>query len=423
MAAEVPRYVRHDRFSIPLDHASALQFYVNNLLIAQSRGGVVQAAMARAMAPVACAGLALDLLGDNAADARVGKLCALLRDAQVIGSEAPSVITLDDHDHSDRAKMVMFLFERGARAPCAVVKASARAEHSEALMREHATLCMLRQRLSEPLRAALPIPLAAVVRDGETVVAEACMSGASMYFAMRNSLRPQRRVDEHFMQALGWLAGFQKETETGAATLGDGALAGFVTEPLRDFERLCRPGASERRLIAALERKAEALKDERIPICASHGDFWAGNLIVSSEGIGVFDWEGFSERSTPFHDLLTFITSYGLNFPWQFGRYAEPYLAFNATFSGEGWMARLVRRHLTDYCAAIGVSPKLLEVFLPVFLAMRAAGESAASQGQAADASQQSRPGSHLKQPMWRALFQEYVHMDAVGSALWREAR
>lgn len=419
---EAARYVRHDRFGIPLDHPFALQFYVNNLLVAQSRGGVLRAAMARAMVHLDCAGLALGLRRSGGIDLRVVKLCSLLRDAQVIGNKAPSVITLDDHEHSNRAKMVMFLLKPGAREPFAVVKASTRAEHGEALMREYATTCMLRQRLSEPLRAALPMPLAAVTQSGETFVAEASMSGASMYFTMRNSLLPQRCAEEHFSRSLGWLISFQKETQTGEATLGDGTVADFVIEPLRAFERFCLPGASERRLIAALERKAEALKDERVPICASHGDFWAGNLIVSREGVGVCDWEGFIEHSFPFHDLLMFITSYGLNFPWRLGRYAESHLAFNATFSGEGWMAQLVRRHLTRYCAAIGVTPKLLEVFLPVFLAMRAVEENAASrsviEGQEAEASPQSRLGPYAKMPMWRALFQEYAHMASTGNGL-----
>ena len=435
----VIRYGWHDRFKIPLDHPSALSFYLDNLFVPHSRREMLWAAVARASAPAGSA--MLPLLGLTAADrlkgrgrapdggrdgadgagsdARAERLVARLREAGVPVGDTPSVITLDDYRHSERGKMVIFLLDRGASKPCVVAKASGDPEHGAALGREHAALLSLHGRLDEELRATLPLPLAAVEEGGLMTFAEAYMPGRSMYFEMRNSWLPRRRAEGHFRIARNWLVRFQKATRVGEAQLGGQLSDEHVVQPLREYQRLCSPAAAERKFIAEVMRKAQSVKHERLPVVAGQGDFWARNLILNGGGLGVLDWENYGERGTPFSDLFLFTTSYGLSYSWRIGRWAEPVIAFRATYTGEGWMARLVRKQLLAYCAATGVSPKLLEVFFPAFLAGRALeersrrGRNGSRRGAVRGAGQGGgREVISEGGGTWGRLFQEYARLE-----------
>jgi hypothetical protein len=420
---DLRKFIRHDRFEIPIDHPFAARFFVRNLLIAHSRRETIWATIARAMTAVGLGASAL--FGTKAVarperDARVRGLCLLLREAGAIADLSPDVITLEDHGYSPRQKLVAFIFESDAARPGVLAKMCSGAEHGETLRREHEALGTVRAWLDENLRSTVPTPLALVRESADTAVAETILPGSPMYLAMRNSLVARRNVAEHFRLAREWLVRFQQLTMKGEAAVGSGDWGEFVVRPLAHYQDRYPAGSDEHSHISRILRKADGLQDARVPIVASHGDFWAGNLLVDGSYLGVVDWERFSERGSPFYDLFMFTTSYGLNYPWKFGRYAEPEEAFRATYAGNGWMHRLVRNHLHTYCKAFGLSPELLDVFLPAFLATRAIEESAGSGdvtsiGSASEDKRlrQSLPAAAPgKERLWNRLFQEHMRLE-----------
>src|SRR5215218_10451478 len=107
------RYGWHDRFRIPLEHPSALRFYLHNLFVPHSRREMLWGTLARVSAPAGRA--ALPLLGVRAAGRLKGDaepvgggsddlpewLAARLREAGVALGGEPSAITLDDYRHSE----------------------------------------------------------------------------------------------------------------------------------------------------------------------------------------------------------------------------------------------------------------------------------------------------------------------------------
>ncbi len=425
------RYGWHDRYSIPLDHPSALPFYLDNLIVPHSRREMLWVTIARSSA---WAGrLALPLLGAVAAEkfrgvadapaqgaaplgvesvaVPAGRLKECLRGAGVDFDGEPAVITLDDYQHSERRKRVLFVFGRGAKAPCAVLKASSNPEHRESLEREFAVMRSLRARLGPALAATVPEPLALFEDGGVSVFAESYLGGRSMYFEMRNEWFPQRRVGAHFRLARRWLVEFQKATAAGEARLGDEALDEFVTRPIREYRRLCARTQGEREWASRAAKLARELKGERVPLAGRQGDFWARNLLVKGDALGVIDWEGFSERSTPFYDLFLFAASYGLSYPWRVGRWAEPAAAFRATFREGGRLSGVVRETLRAYCDSAGVSPRLLELFFYVFMAERALDEGRhAARGDATGApvkASRKKKGKGLDPGTWRRLASE----------------
>ena len=420
---DLRKFIRHDRFEIPVDRPFAARFFVRNLLIAHSRRETIRAAIARAFTAV---GLGPSVVFGTKAvarperDARVGRLCLLLRDAGAIDDPSPDVITLDDHGYSPRGKLVAFIFERGAARPGVLAKMCSGPEQGETLRREHEALGTVRARLDEDLRSTVPAPLALVKEGEDTAVAETILPGSPMYLAMRNSLVARRNVAGHFRLAREWLVRFQQLTQTGEAAVGSEDWDELVVRPLTHCQGGYPASSDEHRLISGILRKAEGLQAARLPIVASHGDYWAGNLLVDGSYLGIVDWERFSEQGSPFYDLLMFTTSYGLNYPWKFGCYAEPEEAFRTTYAGNGWMARLVRSHLHAYCDALGLSPQLLEVVLPAFLATRAIEETAGSGGNASTGSVREHERARLSLPaaapgkerLWNRLFQEYMRLE-----------
>lgn len=322
----------------------------------------------------------------------------------------PAVITLDDYRHSDRRKRVHFVFGRGAESPCAVLKASANAEHRAALEHEFGAMRALRERLGPELAATVPEPLALVEERGVLVFAESYLVGRSMYFEMRNAWFPRRRAGEHFRLARRWLVEFHKATAAGEVRLGGDALGELVLRPLREYRRLCAETQADKDWAARAEKLARGLGGERIKLAARQGDFWARNLLVNSGGVGVVDWEGYGERAAPFHDLFLFAASYGLSYPWKLGRWAEPSVAFRATFREKGWLSEIVREYLHAYCAGAGLSPKLLELFFYVFLAERALKEWQQGAGAVAPPKARTtgkRKGKAPEAGTWRRLARE----------------
>ena len=451
MVVELPeqltgiRYGWHDRYQIPLDHPSALRFYLNNLFVPHSRREMVWALTARRSplvgqlaAPMLGLGMA-DLsgrkkgteageAGANASDVRgedgverlAGRLEQELKRARVELNPPLSFLSLDDYRHAERQKMVLFIFDRKGERPCAVAKAGSDERHGAVLGREHETMSSLQSRIDEDLRLTMPRPLAAYTERGLTILLESFMPGKSVYFEMRNSWRPRRSAAQHFKLAREWVVRFQKATALRTMRFDEATRDEHVRRPIEEFRRACAPTAEERELLRHVAELSRELKDETWPLVARQGDFWARNLILRGDGVGVVDWEGYREESSPFWDVFLFATSYALSYPWRLGRWAEPTVAFRAAYLEPGWFARLVRSYLLDYCREMEISPKLLELFFPLFLAESALEEKRRFDERGARRqTAANRSGSTQRLPAgearpgevgtWRRLFQEYA--------------
>ena len=413
--------LNHERFTIPLAHPGALRFYLQELLIAQSRGQMARAALARASARIPrLAGRLLGIRRANLpseAKTQIRRITTQLRREGVIGPPEPSVLSLADYAHSDRGKVVLFLFAPGKSVPEMIVKASSYPAHAETLIREHETLEVLARTLPGPLARTVPVPLAGLATAEETVVVERYVGGRSMYFEMRNGWLPRRHTARHFRQAHDWLRAFQTATGATEMRIGTPDAEPFLGDVLRQFEQRCLPDEPERAFLAQLSEHLNGLRDLPVPLVARHGDFWAGNVVPTRDGVGVFDWERFAARGLPFDDLLMFAATYALNYPWKLGRYDDPAQAFSRMCSGGGWMHRLVGRHLLRHCADLGLPAETLRIFVSVFLLARVV--EAATHGAEASSATPPQAARGMGRGTWRSMLREYVRLDCDTSIYW----
>ena len=173
----------------------------------------------------------------------------------------------------------------------------------------------------ECVHAALPSSTPRVIRFEQTSDAEVlvltALAGVPAYVEMQRAFAPSRLAERHFDAAARWLSEFRR----------------------------AMPGAS-------------------------HGDFWAQNLLISDGGeAGVIDWERFAAESAPDADLFHFPLTYGLNFRWRRG--ATDQEKFAKTFLERNRVSLAVRRYLQKFGATSRAfltflesgNPKLATVF------------------------------------------------------------
>lgn len=192
-------------------------------------------------------------------------------------------ILVEDYSGTGRKRLVVFLFRQGEASPAAVLKLGS------GLEREAEALRFLAERLPPDLRGSVP----RLLDSQEEALLMSPVPGVSAYVEMQGLLAPGRAVGRHLDAAADWLLRFHRATG------------------------------------------------------ASHGDFWARNLLIGPTA--VVDWEHFSEEAPIQADLFHFPLTYGLNYPWKRWRRLPPDQAFRRTFLEDNRVSRAVRRYLARF--------------------------------------------------------------------------
>jgi hypothetical protein len=201
-------------------------------------------------------------------------------------------LVVEDYSSTERDRLVVFLFGEGEASPRAVLKLG------KSLAREAEALRFLAERLPPDLRGSVPRLLD--WQDQALVMSP--LPGVSAYVEMQGLLAPGRAVDRHFDAAADWLFRFYRATG------------------------------------------------------ASHGDFWARNLLVGPTA--VVDWEHFTAEAPLDKDLFHFPLTYGLNYPWERWRRLPPEEAFRRTFLQDNRVSRAVRRYLSRFGDPAALRPR-----------------------------------------------------------------
>jgi hypothetical protein len=309
-----------DRFLVPLDAPHVLRYFTDTLLVPHGPVERVRKTLRRPrirrVSPA--------VLGSDTRE--------LLQQIEHALPSSPSSlrsIILRDYEGTDRARVMAFLFEGDAAAPFAVAKAQ-RTPHE--LRREAEAVVSVRAMLPPQLRGTVPEVLAVDSSEHGELLIQSALPGRSAYVEMQSSFAPWRRVDAHFDAAGRWLAAFHDATRVNAMYT-----SGSI----------------------------------HVPMSATHGDYWARNVMHHGEAMAVVDWEHFSPVAPPYVDLFHYALTYGLNYPDARYRRLPPETAFARTFLQRNRLSRAVRRYLHEYVQRAGISPASLVPAFREFLATR----------------------------------------------------
>jgi hypothetical protein len=270
-----------------------------------------------------------------------------------------SAIKAAGRDGLDR-KVNFLVFEQHATMPAFLLKIVRDREYQNLLGEEYEKLQYLYAH--KALQGMIPQPLGLFRYEETLVMVETCLPGISL----ENLLcRGKRHSPAEIIADLGnlqdWLVTFHHATAEGASTFHG---------QVEISERLDSLGASlSATLIHGLNALAREAGGTRIPLTARHGDFWAGNVLISSGGLGVIDWETLNRLSSPFDDLFFFMVMYSLRFQKGVFRKKSPSSAYFArAFLQDNTLSRALVRMAHAVTHSLGIDTKLVSLFFVLFL-------------------------------------------------------
>jgi hypothetical protein len=268
----------------------------------------------------------------------------------------------------------------GARA---VIKLATTATAAARLAGERRALIGVRARCADPrVLATLPEPLPIERWHGHPALVCTAVPGVAMtvgYHRPGHTASP--RIVERDLAAAGrWLAAFQQATVTAPpapVVLGQHVVA--------QVERRYAGDPVLAGIRAPLRALAAELGTARTPLTATHGDFWAGNLLLRGDEItGVVDWEAAGGTggtgpdadtdqpagAQPVRDLVRFALSYALYLDRHTrpGRRVRGHRGLVAgrwgtgiayALGGHGWFPALLQGFLRDGLRRLDADPDL----------------------------------------------------------------
>jgi aminoglycoside phosphotransferase (APT) family kinase protein len=233
---------------------------------------------------------------------------------------------------------------------------------AEVIAREARLLVELRRRPLPRVDETLPRHVGTFDVDGMMASATSVVPGIPMrtsYHAFRHLARPDS-VRGDFAAAQDWLIALHADSMAAAAPIAlldgvPGRIAARWPEDSRALDLAERLGRLDARLSSA-----------GTPRTVVHGDFWAGNLLISRGTVtGVVDWAAAELSGEPLRDIARFVITYSLYLDRHTrpGRPVTGHPGLRADgwgagirygMSGQGWYGQLVRDFVESALARLG---------------------------------------------------------------------
>ena len=148
-----------------------------------------------------------------------------------------------------------------------------------------------------------------------------------------------------------------------------------------------------------LVKIADENREMNLPGFSRHGDFWAGNLLLSPHGLRVIDWEGYSQHDGLFHDIFFFMTNYAMFYPWHGWKKCSDETAFKNGFLENNWLALLIKDTIRAFFYKWNIQPRAVYLLLVLFL-----------MEMSLPASIRNDPRYPPQYDKWFNLFQTFIH-------------
>jgi hypothetical protein len=284
-------------------------------------------------------------------------------DLRTLLSAPGSQVVLLDGSRDPNSAVTVLVTEPGSAEPQLAVKiATTTAAAADVIAREVRLLVELSRRPLPTVGPTLPRHLGVFDADGMLASVTSVVPGVPMrtsYHEFRHVARPDS-VRGDFAAAQDWLTALHTDSMTEAAPIAlvDG-VAAQITARWPDDRRT--PDLAG--LLGPLAARLSSAGTKRTVV---HGDFWAGNLLLSHGTVtGVVDWAAAEISGEPLRDVVRFALSYSLYLdrhtrpgrpvPGHPGLRADGWGAgIRYALSSQGWYGRLVRGFVEDALVRLG---------------------------------------------------------------------
>jgi aminoglycoside phosphotransferase len=314
-------------------------------------------------------------------------------DGSTLGDIAGVIVAGIDAGAS--AKTTLIFLDR-SRRPALVAKVARDRTAEAGLVAEFEALRQMRGDVISTASMQIPRALGLVRIDGRLSLIITGLDGEPMmsrYYANGHTDSAED-VGADFRTAYAWLNDLQSQTASRHISLGDAA-ARWADRVIDRYYEEIGCSAEEEALFADASARAQAFGHVQVPVCASHGDYWMGNLLVRGNRIaGVIDWERAEAHWLPFSDIYKFPTSYGFyldrvsrrgstrrsahpgreNLRARWARYGDwpNLIGFAYAYFGFGWFPDLVRSSVLGQLDRLGIPAGANWALFPLFLAEQA---------------------------------------------------
>ena len=267
-----------------------------------------------------------------------------------------------DASRDPNSCVTVLVLAPGAPQPHLAVKVATTPAAAGVIEREAEFLVQLGRLTLPRAGSALPRHAGVFDADGLLAVATSVVPGVPMragYHTFRH-LGDPASVRADFTAAWNWLAALHADSLTGSAPIAllDG-MTGQITA------RWPGDGCAAA-LAGQLGPVAARLASASTPRTIVHGDFWAGNLLLSGETVtGVVDWAAGEMSGEPLRDVARFVLSYSL----YLDRHTRPGhpvaghpglradgwgAGIRYAIAGQGWFGSLARTFVATALARLG---------------------------------------------------------------------
>ncbi len=297
-----------------------------------------------------------------------------------LGAQGSATVLLDG-SRDPNSGVTVLVIPPGADGPKLAVKIATTPAAAEVIGGEARLLVQLRSRRLRRVESTLPRHAGVFDADGMLAVAASVVPGVPMstgYHAFRHIARPAA-VRADFDAAARWLAALHADSAAAAAPIS--LLDGVV-------ERVAARWPDDRAahaFAAQVGPLAARLASAATPRTVVHGDFWAGNLLMTDGTVtGVVDWATGELSGEPLRDVARFALSYSLYLDRHTrpGRQVAGHPGLRAdgwgagirhAIAGQHWYSEIVRDFVTGALLRLGAPAELWRAALLAGLAEVAA--------------------------------------------------
>lgn len=277
----------------------------------------------------------------------------------------PPLYGLKIGDRSSMNRRINILvFNYREKQPALILRIAQTEEQRTSLNNEYKTLSGLAGQTT--LSSAIPLPLGLFEFQKKLVAVERSLAGVSLFALLQRKKHIcPKWVQRNFRLACDFLCDLEQAMLEGSLPFPGSAAVGSKLEQLSSsYGPINWPrGYKERLMGIANEYLSLTLRR-----CARHGDFWAGNLLISAQGLGVIDWEGYAHPDLIFHDIFFFMTTYALFYPWRGWNECPNELAFKLGFLEKNWLSENIKDTLILFFQRLEIPPRAIYLLLTLFL-------------------------------------------------------
>jgi hypothetical protein len=359
----------------------------------QALGSRIAAAMPAAVAVRGAPGRIAVIRSQESPTSTLSRLDAMIRACWTgLGMPGPPPDRLQPlvvgHRRPETGLVTVLLFPPRGGAPV-VAKFPRYGSRNPTLQREEAALRQVADAVTAEIREHIPRPLGVHRIDDVDVQLQTGVPGHHLVARTASKrLRPTRVADQ-FDTVLSWCLALQRDSAHDHVV--DDRLIASRLVPLAEAAVTALGGDPKvSAFLDAVLDLARGLEGTPLPMVVSHGDYWAGNILVDrGRVVGVVDWERATTDDLPFWDPIKAVGSaayhldryrtiprhgdgrlpdWGELGPWTGS--ADPSFAtgFRAAFVQRGWLADASHEALVRTFAAARIPLGWLPVAVVFYL-------------------------------------------------------